>query len=157
MSYKCYECGHVFDESDLDFWEEDRGEYWGTRCSETLSGCPKCRGDYAEAVTCDVCGKDFFEEELNNGVCDCCIEKYRYNIDVCNNIGKNDDDKIELNCFLASVFSKEEIENILFEKLKEAQKYGQIDCKKFIESDRDWFVERLAEEVKKNENGKKQP
>ncbi len=148
MSYKCNRCGHVFE--CCDEWDESRGEYWGVPCSEKMSGCPLCHGDYEETTACEICGAEHIEDELQGGICEECIEKYRYNIDVCNNIGKKDDDEIKLNCFLALMFTKEEIEEILFRELKRAEKHTEIDCGKFIyEVDRDWFAERLLEELGK--------
>lgn len=154
MAYICLNCGHIFEEGEQANWEESRGEFWGHACSENMSGCPLCHGEYEETMPCAICGSEHLEEELNGGVCDDCIEKYQHDIDMCFNIGSNDTDNVELNCFLASMFDKKEIEEILFRELKEAQKYRQIDCEKFIKSDRDWFAERLAEEVKKDENAK---
>lgn len=154
MAYKCLECGNIFEEGEQAHWSESRGEYWGTPCSEYMSGCPLCNGEYEETTPCEICGSEHLEEELNGGVCDECIERYQHDIDMCLKIGSNDTDKVELNCFLASMFNKEKIEEILFREFKEAQKYMKIDCKKFIEQDRSWFGERLAEEVKKNENKK---
>ena len=155
MAYICLDCGHIFEEGEQSTWSESRGEYWGSPCYETMSGCPLCNGDYEEAVECEICGSSHLKDELNGGICDECIEKYRYDIDVCFKIGSNDTESVELNCFLASMFDKKEIEDILFRELKEAQKYRQIDCEKFIVlADGDWFGERLAEEVKKDENAK---
>ena len=154
MAYICLNCGHIFEEGEQANWEESRGEFWGHACSENMSGCPLCHGEYEESTPCEICGSEHLEEELNGGVCDECIEKYQHDIDMCFKIGSNDTDDVKLNCFLASMFDKEEIEEILFRELKEAQKYRQIDCEKFIESDRSWFAERLAEEVKRDENAK---
>ena len=82
-------------------------------------------------------------------VCFECIEKYQYDIDMCFKIGANDTDEVKLNCFLSYMFKKDEIEKILFEKLKERQKYEQIDCEEFIDCDRSWFAEMLLEEIEK--------
>ena len=46
MSYICLDCGEKFDEPAS--WQESRGEFWGVPCSETVSGCPYCKGDYVE-------------------------------------------------------------------------------------------------------------
>ena len=40
--YKCIECGCEFDEP----IKEERGEFWGMPCDETLAGCPHCRGEF---------------------------------------------------------------------------------------------------------------
>lgn len=152
MSYKCLDCGEVFDEPKK--WKEYRGEFWGTPAYEEMVGCPHCEGDFGEMVICEICGEEHLDDELNFGVCDKCIEARRYDVDMCNKIGENDTEKIELNCFLASMFDAAEIELILFNALKEAQKKEKVDCIKFINQDISWFAERLAEEVKKNENTK---
>ena len=70
--YKCVECGAIFEEPAT--WEEDRGEFWGVSCSETMSGCPECHGDYEEAFECKECGEYFFEDELYDGLCESCQE-----------------------------------------------------------------------------------
>lgn len=149
--YKCLQCGHIFDEGEQDTWSESRGECFGFPCSEEMSGCPLCRGDYEKTVDCKICGSEHLRDELNMGVCDECIEEYQHDIDMCFKIGAGDGEKVEINCFLASMFDREEIDKILFEKLKEKEKYikeiVQINCEKFVENNRDWFAERLLEEV----------
>lgn len=153
---KCVECGHVFSEYELNTWEESRGEHFGIPCYEKMSGCPICKGDYEDAVECDVCGENHLASELTGGVCEDCIKKYQHDIDMNFKIGENDTDKVELNCFLASVFTKEDIELILLDVLKSMKEYSkkqvESDCERFIEYNREWFAERLAEEVKKHEH-----
>lgn len=39
---QCEECGLIFDEEELASWNENRGEFWGMPCFETLQGCPNC-------------------------------------------------------------------------------------------------------------------
>ena len=41
---KCEECERTFEENELATWNEDRGEFWGSRCFETMQGCPYCFG-----------------------------------------------------------------------------------------------------------------
>ena len=158
MAYKCLDCGHIFEEGEQAFWSESRGEYWGEPCSEEVSGCPLCRGDYEKTIPCEICGAEHTRDELFGGVCEECIEKYQNDLDMCLKIGANDTEDVKLNYFLASMFDKEEIEKILFKELVKAKEYLseyiQKDCEKFANSNRDWFVERLIEEVKKNENAK---
>ena len=71
----CLECGKVFEDDEIAHWQESRGEFWGFPCSETVSGCPECGGDYEEAVECDRCGEWFSEDELNEGLCECCYDE----------------------------------------------------------------------------------
>lgn len=155
---KCVECGHVFSEYELNTWEESRGEHFGIPCYEKMSGCPICEGDYEDAVECDICGESHLASELTGGVCEDCIKTYQHDVDMHFKIGANYTDSIELNCFLASVFTKEDIELILLNALKSRKEYSkkqvESDCERFIEYDREWFAEMLAEEVKKNEVGK---
>lgn len=70
MMYKCAECGHLFEEGEEKKWREDRGEYWGSLCTEEMSGCPLCGGEYEEAVPCKICGgygeMDDGEEHCND-------------------------------------------------------------------------------------------
>ena len=72
----CLWCGKVFEDDDVAHWQEDRGECWGVRCYETVSGCPNCHGDYVEAVKCEKCGEYVPEDEVDQyGICDDCREK----------------------------------------------------------------------------------
>ena len=147
MPYKCCDCGNVFEYPDV--WQESRGEYWGVSCSESVGGCPNCHGDYEEAMPCKICGSHKFEDELNGEVCDKCLDEYKHDIEMCFKVGANETDKVDLNYFLASMFEKEEIEQILLENLRKKEKHQRVDCQEFIDSDRSWFAERLVEELGK--------
>jgi len=48
MMYRCKDCGNIFDEDEVAKWDEDRGEFWGFPCSESMTGCPLCYGAYEE-------------------------------------------------------------------------------------------------------------
>lgn len=149
--YKCYNCGEVFESPDSH--EEGRGEFWGVSCSETISGCPHCDGEYEEAFKCEKCGEYFFEDEMHGSMCDSCIDNYKYNIDVCYKIGAEDAEEIKINCFLVAMFDTAEIEAILYNHLKSADK--DIDCLPFIDNDRSWFADKILEkEVLGDENSK---
>lgn len=47
--YKCGHCGATCDENELDYeeWDEPRGEFWGSPCSEHMVElrCPYCGSD----------------------------------------------------------------------------------------------------------------
>lgn len=47
--FKCYECGAEFDTPQA--VQEDRGEFWGMPCNETVYYCPVCGGDFNELET----------------------------------------------------------------------------------------------------------
>ena len=153
MAYRCLNCGHIFEEGEEARWSESRGEYWGTPCSENRSGCPLCTGEYEETVQCAVCGSEHLEDELNGGVCDECIDEYRNDFNRCYELSDGETTKIEINSLLASLFDVSDIERILKEYIRD--RWQDVSCDKFIDEDKSWFGERIAEEVKKNENGKK--
>lgn len=145
--YKCLECGHIFEEGEQKTWNEDRGEFWGVPCSEEMSGCPICRGDYEEMKKCTICGQYFTEDKLHPNVCDECISKYEDDLDVCLKIGALSTEKVEINCCIASLLDENEINDILADYLKTRE---DISCKYFIDEDKSWFGEQLVE-VLKNE------
>ncbi len=153
MTYKCLECGHIFEEGEQRHWTERQGEF-----SEAKIGCPLCRGDYEKTVMCEICKAHHLSDKLKGGVCEQCIQTYWNDLDMCFKVGSNDATSIDLNCFLASAFDKEEIEQILFETLKSRQEYSGESvrnvCEGFAKDDLDWFGETLAEEVNKSENTK---
>ena len=146
MAFKCLECGNVFEEGEQANWHEHHPYGMGT-ASEEFSGCPICRGSYEETKQCEICGGEFLEDELLGGcVCNECVEEYSKDFDTCYNIANQDKQEIKINGLLATIFDTSEIEQILFEFLK---KDGEkIDCSEYIE-DKDWFAEKLAEEVSK--------
>lgn len=152
MWYKCCECGHLFEEGEQARWREDRGEFWGEPCSEMVYGCPICKGEYQKAEKCQICGKLEFKEDLNSGVCNDCIDERRKDFDMCYIISSTQNSEIEINSLLATLFDKSDIETILYHYIKE--KCKDVDCSQFIDDDILWFGQRLAEEVKKNENAK---
>lgn len=72
--YKCYDCGHVFDDDECGTYEE-RYPYGSTYATQTFSTCPMCGGDFGEAKECEICGEYFFEDELEAGYyCDECLK-----------------------------------------------------------------------------------
>lgn len=146
MIYKCLNCGCVFEDG-----EEGRivetYEYFGQMCSETTYVCPECKGDFEEAISCEVCGIECTEDELNGGVCEKCINEYRKDFQACYEISKGEKQEVEINGLLATLFDENEIEMILKEHIKD--KCPDIDCSEFIDSDISWFGEQLAKEVNK--------
>ena len=152
MAYKCLKCGNIFEEGEQARWSESRGEYCGTPCSETMSGCPLCKGEYEETVQCAVCGSEHLEDELFGGVCDECIDEYRKDFDSCYEISLGEKTEIKINSLLASLFDVSDIEQILKEYIQD--KWQDVDCSTFIDEDKEWFGTKISKEVKKNENAK---
>ena len=155
MKYKCCECGKVFDEDEVQTYNEYRGECFGFPSYETFAGCPRCGEAFEEAHECKGCGKYFLSDELfgnvTEGYCADCLEDYRYDFETCYELSDDEGETVEINSFLASMFSTSEINEILFEALYERNKFSgkPVDCKSFIDEDRDWFASKLFErEVK---------
>lgn len=140
MALKCNECGHIFDDCERAIWREAHGEMW--------SGCPICRGSYDETKQCKICGGEFLEDELLGGcACEDCVEERKRDFKTCYAIAETTDKKeIKINALLASLVGVSKIEAVLYHILKEAE---YVDCSAFINQDKDWFADKLAEEVSK--------
>jgi hypothetical protein len=149
--YKCVGCGNIFEEGEQAVWEETHG--LDSPPYEKFCCCPSCGGEFEEAKHCVVCGGCFLEDELNDGICNECLyeleEEYRHDFNKCYEISENEKVKVELNFFLSCMFTEKQIEEILMKNLKEANSLVSIDCTAFLEADRIWLQERIAEEVKK--------
>ena len=149
--YKCEHCGAFFDEPTMETLWEYRGECFGDASNERVSvcKCPECgtSGMITEAEVCVVCGKPYLWGETESSICPNCMMSH-CNIDFCYDAGKTYNEDVELNGFLASMFSKEEIEEILLRELKKANETMPINCISFIQQDPSWFSDRVIEEVK---------
>jgi hypothetical protein len=139
MAYKCYDCERTFNEPK--FTKEAHGEVFAC--------CPYCNGSFDEAKKCEICGEYFFEDELNGGcVCDDCVEEHKRDLKTCYAIAETTEkQEIKINALLASVFDITEIEEILYQQLESVG--NNNDFSAFINEDKHWFAEKLAEEVKK--------
>lgn len=148
MAFKCLDCGHIFEEGEQARWEEHH-PYGMGYAAEEFSGCPICNGDYEETKQCEICGGEFLEDELNGGcVCDECVEEYKRDLETCYKIAETaEKEEIKINPLLVSLFDVDEIETILYQQLESVK--DNIDCSAFINEDKDWFAEKLAEEVSK--------
>ena len=146
MGYKCLTCGHIFDFGEEKKIKECVGYYGSSKAYETYCVCPSCGGKYEETTECIVCGSKHLENELTDGVCEDCIEEYSKDVDFCFEAGKNEKENVELNLLLTTVFSEEEIENILIDKIKKEN----IDISKFAKDDLDWFAGKIAEKERES-------
>lgn len=148
--YKCTECGHIFEDSEREFWHESRGECFGFSASEKCGGeCPVCGGEAAEAKECLECGFEHFDDEMFSGICEDCINGYRKDFKTCYKIAKEgeDNEAVFLNALLTTIFTTSDIEQILLDFLEKNN--PDVDCIKYIERDKEWFAEGLEWEVRK--------
>ena len=150
--YKCLDCGHIFEDGEEKRYTENVGECFGFPAYQEFRSCPICGGDFEETVRCEICGEEHLSEELNGGVCDSCIDQKRKDFDACYKISLGETETIKINALLASLLEECDIEQILIDYIKTRLK--QVDCSPFIDNDSYWFGERLAEEVRKNEQTK---
>lgn len=73
MSYKCRDCGNIFDECDC--YKENMGECHGSIAYETFAVCPCCgSSDFDGTNRCKRCGGEFLEDELFDGWCGECLK-----------------------------------------------------------------------------------
>lgn len=142
MFYKCLNCGHIFEEGEEKCIKEMHGFANGN--GEEFFVCPSCGGDFEETVQCSICGSHFLDGELTNGVCDTCINEYRFDPEFCYKISVGESKKVEINTFLASVLDVGDINQILFEYVKKNKE--KIDCMPFIDDDRYYFAESIIAE-----------
>lgn len=151
MDYKCEDCGHIFNSGEaavvLDNAEWIGGDYF----EEKRDACPCCGSLYIqEAHRCIDCGGLFLEDELEEGFCADCIDTMLFKLKRdpigCFSVAKNNGatEAVSLNIFLATMFSPEEIEQILLRELVEASAVIPVDCTPFIECDRSAFIETAA-------------
>lgn len=73
MTFKCLDCGHIFEEGEEARWEETHG--LDTPPYEKFTGCPLCYGEYEETTPCKCCGSEHLPCELDeDGLCEECRE-----------------------------------------------------------------------------------
>jgi hypothetical protein len=142
MIYKCYDCGHIFEEGEQIY----SGDGWN---EPIISVCPVCGGSFEEAEICCLCGGQFLEDELTEGLCEDCIkekiEEYSFNhITELYLMASNEKEEVELNAFIACMFSPSQINELLLRELVESDKMKNVDCSPFIKYDKNWFIEKIS-------------
>ena len=161
--YRCLDCGKAFENPRE--YSECIGSFWGDPAYQTFEECPYCCGDIEELVQCEICGGYVSEEDLTNGVCECCAREeidfssaFRYLTKtnrlrdfflvwlwgIVKSVDAEKECK-EIDRTLMAVFRHEEAENPEIFK-KKLQEY-------ILEDIYDW-TEFLEKEVKANENSK---
>ncbi len=123
MTYICIHCGHHFEEHydpATGTWEEY---------------CPNCGSeDFEEAGHCIKCDEFFPLDKMVGSICRDCLEK-RMNDDTALAYGNDRKEAVELNGFLAYIFSASEIDEILKANMPKgyARKYITDDIYDFSE------------------------
>ena len=140
--YECHRCGKHFEEPDIitETHGLDSPPY------EKVAVCPYCHGWFEEMYQCKVCGQFFTDDELTMSVCDECIYEHEINAELCHKFGEEAEESIKINGFIASVFSEEQINEILWNRIKEINRIVNVSCYAFIDRDKSWFAEQLIKE-----------
>ena len=132
----CNECVAVF-ENPSEYYEHDTG-YHGM-------DCPICGSDdIDEAKRCAECDEWVNEKNLVNGLCPACIEKHANDYGTVKAYGADRKEAVEINGFLAWVFTPAEIEEILERELKNSGN-AEKDAHTFATDDPDDFTNWLNE------------
>ena len=117
----CLDCGTVFGADEVERVQDYRGECWGQPAYAEELICPHCKSsDIEDAEECEICGSWCSTEELydNGGICTACIETYSTDKECFEACERNKEtESIEINSYLAYMFSDSEIEDILLEEL----------------------------------------
>ena len=92
---------------------------------------------------CEICGRGFDEDELICGVCDDCIAEADF--ERCLEVNGDEKEDIAINALVVSLLDESEINNILIQHLREANKTAPLDCSYYKNSDKSWFAEQLKE------------
>ena len=144
--FKCYDCEATFSEPRI--YTEKMGEHFGVPAYESFSCCPECGGSFDEATQCKICGEWFFEDELDDGICEMCIDEkkqeYRYNVKACYEVLKDETAQVEINPVLAMLLKRSEIEEELLKMLLDS---SSVDCSSVIKEYEDWFIEEIKKGV----------
>ena len=143
--YICSDCGKVFeDEEVLNVEKNDRisGNVFLCRPIRCGSYCEledcTCGGELEKAMPCENCGSWV---EDGNCLCKDCLEEYK-TLDTALEIGGDWDDCVSLNGFLLYFYSREDIELILLDAIRnESVEKVKRAIEKYCNEDKDCFKE----------------
>ena len=131
----CLDCGNVFSADEVERVQEYRGECWGSPAYEEELICPHCKSsDIEDAEECEICDSWCSAEELydNGGICTACLEMYSTDKECFEACERNKEtESVEINSYLAYMFSESEIEDILLDEL--AKSANSTNVKKLRE------------------------
>ena len=88
------------------------------------------------------------DDDLWGGVCLECIENHT-NLDTCIEFGNEDKKKVEINGFILSLLSEEQINDILVRAIRDANTIIPIDCSEYVAGDFDWYGEQIVKQKEK--------
>lgn len=139
--FACKDCGKIFEE-------------WEIKTVGNSERCPWCLSDeIGDASLCEECEEWFDGDVLygSTGKCWCreCLEK-KATVEMAIKVGMDDEcDPIKVSGFFSEFFSKDEIEKILMDKVKEIcpEPFLKERAKKYCLVDEYWFADEFGDEV----------
>lgn len=140
----CNCCGNLIEDYELKKTYQCHGyTSLGQPLEEEIDECCSCGGEYVRASKCKICGEWFDNEDLY-GICEGCLEEYE-TVGTALEIGENDTTSVEINGFVASVLSAEQINKILAKWVEENFTDHSRDVVKYCEEDKAYFSDYLAD------------
>ena len=137
--YICSYCGKTFEDEEVETVESAESIVVdGCSCRTfVLSSCT-CGRELEKTSMCEKCGEPV---EEGYSLCETCLEEYK-TVDIALEIGGEWDGCINLNGFLLSFYSCEDIEQILLDSLRnERVDKVQKAVSKYLEEDKECFRE----------------
>ena len=114
--YKCLDCGRILDDDELKLSRDYVSDYAGGSY-ENHTGCP-CGGDVEEVTACEGCDDYYTSDELYEGFCENCLTQCA-TVDNAVAAGNDAKETVDINGFFAYLFTGEEIDKILLEKVEQ--------------------------------------
>ena len=140
-AYICERCGHVLEGNETQLSYDD-----------TLV-CRLCGGDAVNAYRCEICENLVHQDNIygyEHKVCHECVEKMRYNVDLCKKVGdRSDKTECVLNSYLCHFFTNDEINDLMWAALKERSKIKPVDGLSYLH----WRFDDAADVLFESKNG----
>jgi hypothetical protein len=149
--YICEICGRLYDGDFGTHYEHHGHSSYYAEEVDNDAVCGTCGGEYVEATKCAVCGEWFYDEE-NLGVCECCLDNAKTYENACK-IWADDTNSVEVKPILNCVFGERKINEILFAYLEANLADYEKEIKDYINENIDYLADILKER-KENENGR---
>lgn len=118
--YICERCGDLQEEMPVTrYYDKVDGNHWASGYITEPEEC-YCGGNYVEAKRCPICG-DYIPETQE--ICEICLRE-NANIDNAILCGKEDTCELQINGYFATIYTEEEINDILEKYARENETKG---------------------------------
>ena len=142
--YICNRCGELIQDDELGTTTQCHG--YSSLGQPYIEVCDddrcNCGGRFVEATKCKVCGEWYDSNDYDYDVCEVCTEEYQTVGDALE-YGAEDTTDVEINGFVASVLSEEQINRILIKWVEENFVDHSKDVIAYCEEDKLCFTEYL--------------